>query len=161
MPLPDLVRRAPASACLLAALLGGCASLSPSYETPTVAVTSVRVLPSEGSLPSFAIGLRVTNPNREALNLRGIAYSVSLEGNRVINGVGNDLPVIEGYGQEDVTITASPDLMAGIRVFRQLLKSSGESVNYDIDAKLDLGGLRPTLNLRESGTLDLSGRSSL
>ena len=137
--------------------LSACSGLLPSYEMPTVNVTSVRAVPSAGALPDFEIGLRVINPNRNALRLEGISYTVSLEGNEVIKGVGRDFPVIEAYGQDDLTITASANLIAGIRLFGELLNSPRDSVRYDLEARLDLGGLRPNLNVRDSGTLSLSG----
>ncbi|MDX1482151.1 MAG: LEA type 2 family protein [Woeseiaceae bacterium] len=115
------------------------------------------MLPSNGALPAFDIGLRVTNPNRNALRLQGISYTVSLEGNQVIEGVGRDFPVIEAYGQEDIRITASANLFAGIRLFSDLLRSPRDSVDYTVEARLDLGGLRPSLRVRDEGSLSLSG----
>jgi len=135
--------------------LQGCSTLS-GYETPSVSITSVRTAPSAGALPDFVIGLRVINPNRTALPVQGISYAVSLAGNEVIRGVGNDFPVIEAYGQADLTITASANLFAGIRLFSELLRSPQDSVDYDVDARLDLGGLRPTLRVRDRGNLSLS-----
>ena len=138
-------------------VLQGCSGLLPSYETPTVSITSMRAVPSQGALPDFEIGLRVINPNRESLRLAGISYTVSLEGNELIKGVGRDFPEIPGYGQEDLMITASANLFAGIRLFSDLLNSPRDTFRYDIEARLDLGGLRPTLNVRDSGSLSLSG----
>lgn len=138
-------------------LLSACSGLMPRYEAPTVSITSVRAVPSQGALPDFEVGLRVINPNRDALGLVGISYTVSLEGNELIRGVGRDFPRIEGYGQEDLTITASANLFAGIRLISELMNSPRQDVRYDIEAKLDLGGLRPTLTVRDSGMMSLSG----
>ena len=135
--------------------LQGCAALS-NFETPSVTITSVRMVPSSGAVPAFDIGLRVTNPNRNALRLQGISYTVSLAGNEVIEGVGRDFPVIEGYGQQDLTITATANLFAGIRLFSELLNSPRDSVDYRVEARLDLGGLRPSLRVRDEGQLSLS-----
>lgn len=137
------------------AFLSGCAGLS-NYQAPSVTITSVRMVPSSGAVPAFDIGLRVTNPNRNALRLQGISYTVSLAGNEVIEGVGRDFPVIEGYGQEDLTITATANLFAGIRLFSELLSSPRDSVDYLVEARLDLGGLRPSLRVRDEGSLSLS-----
>ena len=91
--------------------------MRPSFETPSVTFTSFRLLPSSGLTPEFEIGLRVTNPNAQALKLRGLAYTASLDGRELIKGVANDLPVIEAYGTGDVTLTAAPDVMGGIQFF--------------------------------------------
>ena len=138
-----------------AVLLAACAGMGPDYETPTVTVSSFRALPSEGALPSFEIGLRVINPNREALELQGVAYTISLEGHEIIKGVANDLPVVDGYGEGEFMLTASANLFAGIRLITDLMRSDGDSLEYEFEAKLDTGGFRPAIRVRESGEISL------
>jgi LEA14-like dessication related protein len=145
---------------ILAFGLQACAGLSPGYETPTVTVSSFKALPSEGVMPAFAIGLRVTNPNREALKLQGVAYTISLDGYEVIKGVGNELPVIEGYGQDEFTLTASANLFAGIRLITDLLNSNKDTFTYELEAKLDTGTFRPAIRVKDSGKINLGGAVS-
>lgn len=136
-------------------LLGGCGAMRPGYETPTVTVSSFRSLPSEGGMPSFEIGLRVVNPNREPLELVGAAYTVSLEGRDLIKGVANELPVIEGYGEGTFNLTATANLVAGARFIADLMRSEKDSLRYELEAKLDVGGLRPAIRVRDSGEITL------
>ena len=86
-------------------VLAGCATLGSDYEEPTVSLTSFRTLPSQSMSLEFEVGLRILNPNPHDLELVGIVYTISLEGQELIKGVGKDFPVIEGYSQEDVTLT--------------------------------------------------------
>ena len=143
----------------LAVLMAGCAGLRPGWETPTVTVKSVRAIPSQGMLPEFEIDLHIVNPNREALKLAGVSYTVSLEGHELIKGVGNDLPVIDGYGEGDITLNASADLFAGVGLIRELMSSQKETLSYSFEAKLDPGALRPPIRVRDSGEVSLSGVS--
>jgi LEA14-like dessication related protein len=138
-------------------LLAGCAGLRPDYETPTVTVKSVRAIPSEGVLPEFEIDLHVINPNREALKLVGVSYTVSLEGHELIKGVGNDLPVIEGYGEGDITLNASADLFAGVGLIRELMSRQKDTLSYSFEAKLDPGAFRPSIRVKDSGEVSLTG----
>lgn len=150
--------RTSCTALLLVALvvaLPGCAGLGPGYETPTVTVSSFKALPSTGTMPSFEIGLRVINPNREALKLQGVAYTVSLEGHELIKGVGNELPVIDAYGEGEFKLTASANLFAGIRLITDLMSSNRDSFSYELEAKLDIGAFRPTIRVRDSGKISL------
>jgi len=142
---------------LLTVFLASCATLSPDYEEPTVTLSSFRALPSEGMVPAFEIGLRIINPNSTALNLDGIVYTISLEGYELVKGVGKDFPVIEGYSEGEVKLTASANLLAGIRFVGDMMQSKGESLEYEFKAKLDLGGLYPSIRISESGELDLGG----
>jgi len=138
-------------------LLASCATLDPDYEQPTVTLSSFRALPSEGMVPAFEIGLRVINPNRQALNLEGVVYTIAVEGHELVKGVGKGFPVIEGYSEETLTLTASANLLAGIRFIGDMMQSSGESLDYEFKAKLDTGGLFPSIRVSERGSFNLSG----
>jgi hypothetical protein len=143
---------------LLSALfLGGCATLNPDYEEPTVTLSSFRALPSEGMIPSFEIGLRILNPNSQDLDLVGIVYTISLNGYELVKGVGKDFPVIEGYTESDVKLTASANLLAGMRLVNNMMKAQDGSFEYEFKAKLDLGGLYPSIRIRETGNINMSG----
>ena len=142
---------------LLTSLVAGCATLNPDYEEPTVALTSFRALPSEGMAPVFEVGLRIINPNPDDLALEGIVYTISLEGREVVKGVGKDFPVIEGYSQEDVLLTASVQLLSGLRLIGDLARAENPSLRYSFEAKLDLAGFYPSIRITEEGDFNLSG----
>lgn len=139
----------------LAVILQACTGMGRGFETPTVTVSSFRALPSEGAMPAFAIGLRVINPNRDALKLQGVSYTVSLEGHEVIKGVGSDLPVIDGYGEGELMLTATANLFAGIRLITDLMSRSSDSFDYKFEAKLDVGSFWPAIRVTDSGQISL------
>ncbi len=138
------------------AFLAGCGTLRPGFETPSVSVSSFKTVPSDGMFPAFEIGLRVVNPNSYALNLDGVSYTISLEGNELIKGVANDLPVIPAYGDGEFQLTASANLLAGARLFSELMRSGNRSVAYAFEAKLNLSGLQPTIRVRDEGEISLT-----
>src|SRR5690554_4390688 len=132
------------NALLLLALLSACASWSPNYETPQVNVTSFSLAPeTNGLAPRFIIGLQIINPNRAALPLKGMSYSVEVENNRILSGATPDLPRVPGYGMADFTIEASPDLLGSARLINRLLSGQTSSLDYIFKAKLDVGSLMP------------------
>ena len=139
----------------LAVGLGACTGLRPGFETPTVTVSSFRPLPAQGTVPRFEIGLHIVNPNREALKLQGLAYTVSLEGSELIKGAENELPVIEGYGEGDVVVTATPNLLGGIRLVTDLMSRPRDSYSYALEAKLDVGAFTRPIRVRDEGEIGL------
>ncbi len=139
----------------LALALGACTGLRPGFETPTVTVSSFRPLPGDGAVPRFEIGLHIVNPNREALKLEGLAYTVSLEGRELVKGVENELPVIEGYGEGDVRLVATPNLLGGIRLVTDLMASPRDRFTYALEAKLDVGTFTPAIRVRDEGEIAL------
>ena len=97
-------------------------------------------------------------PCQQALHLDGIVYTISLQGYELVKGVGKDFPVIEGYSEGEVKLTASANLLAGIRFVGDMMQSEGGPVEYEFKAKLDPGGLHPSIKVRESGEINLNNR---
>ena len=137
--------------------LTGCAGLpGGEVQEPSVMLSSFRMLPSEGLSPRFLIGLRVVNPNRFPLDLRGLSYDVELEGRRLLTGVAGDLARIPAYGESEIELQAGVDLLSGLRLFNDLLADPRrERVDYTFRARLDVGGLRRVMTLEEKGQLSL------
>ena len=141
--------------CLLV-LTTGCANLYTEFKEPAVSVTSFRALPAEGMAPRFEIGLHVTNPNRFALALAGLSYSVTLEGHQILDGVANNLPEIEAYGEGDITLLASVDLLNSLNLFADLIRQPRDRFSYELEALLDLGGVYPNVYINKEGQVSLA-----
>lgn len=142
-------------ATLLLFILSGCAGMQTGYDPPTVSLTSFRFIPGDSIVPRFEVGLRIINPNRDALQLEGLFYSISLEDNNIISGVANELPKIEGYGEEDILLEAVVDVIGGAKLLQSLLHSQKSSIEYGFNAKLDLGSLQPPLRVSEKGEFSM------
>ena len=136
---------------LLAIFLAGCANLTPGFEDPSVEVTSIQLKNSNSLAPEFDIALRVSNPNRDALSIDGMTYSLFLAGNKVVSGVANDLPSIPGYGEVAVNIQASLSLFGGLSLLNDLMTQNSESIDYELVTKLDVGRFYPKITLRQQG----------
>jgi hypothetical protein len=141
-------------------LLGGCAGQHKDYEPPTVSISSFKPLSRQDGAPRFEIGLHIINPNRTPLLLKGIAYSLHLEDHKVLTGVSNELPEIAAYGEADIVIQASVDLLNSIRLISDLMTKRRDIFHYSLEAKLDPGGLRPSIYVTREGMISLSGKAT-
>jgi LEA14-like dessication related protein len=139
-------------------MLAGCATLRSDFEEPTITVSSIRALPADNMAPKFEIGLHIVNPNRAALELHGLAYRLNLQGYKILTGVARDLPTIEGYGEGDVTLIATADMLSSIRWLANLMSSQSEAITYELEAKLDLGGFQPAIRVKKEGEINLSAQ---
>ena len=141
-------------------LLSACATLSPDYEQPVVSLTHFRPMESaageSGAGMGFEIGLRILNPNREPLNLEGVVYTVRLQGQDVVKGVGKGYEPIEGYGEGEITLTAVPQFLAGIRLLSGMMSQPTEGLQYEFEAKLDVGGFYPRIRVSETGEFNFN-----
>lgn len=158
--MPDSTARPAVSFLLLLLLttLTGCAGLGPEREPPRVNLQSFRMVPIEGvGMPGFEFGLQIINPNAEPLRLQGIAYSIRLDGQRLIDGVANELPVIEGYSQAIVTLQAGVNMLGGIRLLSRLMNTPQTHWEFEFEAKLDPEGFAWPIRIRETGQVGLPG----
>ena len=137
---------------LLILCVTACASLRSDYEQPEVTVSAFKLLPSNG-LPKFEIQLHIINPNGSDLKLRGMSYSASIEGHKVLSGVANQIPVIVAYGEGDVTLTGGLDIFSGFRLFSDLVRKGNAGINYALNVKLDAGSLIPNIHIERRGEI--------
>lgn len=142
----------------LSLLLGACGALAPGFERPQVNVTSFTLAPdSTGTAPRFNIGIQVINPNRQALPLQGMSYSVEIDGNRILAGATPDLPRVPAYGMADFVIAASPDMFGAARLLGDLFAGQrNTSIDYTFRARLDVGGMLPFINIEENGNFEFA-----
>lgn len=145
--------------CCSLLLIQACASIDPDYEQPTVTLSSFRALPSEGGIPTFEIGLHVLNPNSTAFRLEGVVYTVSVQGHDVVKGVGKDFPVLDAYSEQTIKLTATANLLAGIRLVMDLMNSPNKDLQYQFEAKLDTGGFGRSIRVKESGSFRMNGKN--
>jgi len=144
------------AAFLLLLSISACAPLFPGFETPTATLSSFRVLPGDTIVPTFEIGLNISNPNRVPLKLDGMTYAVYLEGEPVLRGLTNQLPLIAAYGAEEVLIQARPDVFSTINLFTRWMNQPRDVFTYSFEAQLDVGRFMPKINVVRSGELSLT-----
>jgi LEA14-like dessication related protein len=133
--------------------LTACVTTPSDFEEPSLTVTSFTPKNSDSISPRFEIVLHITNPNRDPLELVGISYTIELEGNKVMSGVANDLPTIEPYGETDVKLEATVNLFGGFQVLTGLMHEHKEHIEYEFNAKLDIGAFKPMIRVTQKGQL--------
>lgn len=139
----------------LLAVLAGCASLQSDFKEPRVTLLSIRPEIRNLFAPEFDVKLRVTNPNRNALEIVGLSYSIHLQGNKLIDGVARELPIIPAYGEADFGLRATADLVGGLSLISELLNQPNGEVDFEFNAEIDLGTFYPMVRVKRVGTISL------
>lgn len=137
------------------ALLQACTVL-PRLEEPSIAVNSVKLMESTGLNQRFQIGLSLTNPNSVALPIKGMSYTLSLNGYDLIKGVSANIPRLEAYSETPVVVEGSADMFEALRLLSALMRESQPELNYRLAAKLDVQGWRPDVTVSRSGVVELA-----
>lgn len=150
---PSVVRLL--SAVLLLLGLNACATFYGDMDPPSISIEDVSAVPSDGGVPRFEVVLNVVNPNKRALDIAGIAYSLEILGKELVMGVTDEVPRIEGYSEEKVTLQAGIQLVGILRLMASLGTTPTEALDYKFSAKIDFEGFLPTQRVEETGQISL------
>ncbi|MEE4175612.1 MAG: LEA type 2 family protein [Xanthomonadales bacterium] len=140
---------------ILALSMAGCATTPDDWDPPKISIENFRSIPNEGGGPRFEVDLRIQNPNQQSLDIAGISYDIALQDVDLISGVTNQVPVIEGYTEEVVTLESGLNTLELIRFFTRL--GSGQQtldrLEYRVSVKVDFRGFMPTQRIEETGVI--------
>jgi LEA14-like dessication related protein len=136
-------------------LLAACASMPSDFQQPAFSIMNIELRNSSGLSPEFEVTLRITNPNRVALDIVGMSYDILLEGNKVVSGVSNDFPEIEPYGEDTVSVKSQISLLGSINLLRDLARRNNDLIRYEFNARLDIGSHYQIIPIAKSGNFAL------
>lgn len=134
------------------AVLAGCASVPYGLEAPAVSLADVRF--EGGNLFEQRIGLalRITNPNRRALAIEGLNFTVELNGLQFARGVSDRAFTLPALGESVAEVSAVTTLH---EVLRQIgVAGSAKGIEYNISGRLLLDGLG-ALPFKRSGRIGM------
>lgn len=132
-------RRATAAATLAAALLAAGCALAPKFETPQLSVVGVELVKSDLWEQRLKVRMRVQNPNKRALPIKAIAYTLEVEGQQLASGESDASFVVPASGEAEFDMSVTTNL-AGMLI--KLLGRGSDAMQ--------------TVPYRLSGTISLS-----
>ena len=147
--------RAIAAAAAVALLGGGCA-LAPRLTTPTLTIVGVKLEGSDLLAQHLKVRVHVQNPNDRTLPIKGIEYTLDVDGQPFATGdsAGSFAVPALGEAEFDMNVTTN---MAGTLV--RLLARPSEaraSVPYRLTGKISLSqGWLQSIPFEQHGTFSL------
>ncbi len=137
--------------------LAGCALFAPKLEAPRLSIVSVSLLKSDLWEQRLKVRMRVQNPNDRTLPVKGLSYSIDLEGQEFASGVSGASFVVpaDGEAEFDMNVTAN---MAGalFKLFGRGAEAQTDRIEYRIRGKVSLSeGLLRTVPFEQHGTFNL------
>lgn len=125
-------------AFLAALLLAACASIPLDLSPPEATLVDVRYVGGTIYEQRFEFDLRFMNPNRRALDVEGLSFTVDLNGRQFARGVSDRVFVVPGLGEHVATVSAVTTLT---QLIGQLANPGAVvGVSYAIDGRIVLGG---------------------
>ena len=143
-------------------LLGvtGCAVLGPKLRAPDLSILEVQIVKGDLFEQRLKARMRVQNPNSVGLSVRGITYTIELEGQELGRGLSGSSFVVppSGEAEFDMLVTAN---LAGtlLKIVERTRKAGGSpptELSYRLrgEVKLDKSLLR-TVPFDQKGSLRL------
>lgn len=124
---------------LLAALLGGCATLGPAWQPPRLSLVNLRLAGATLFEQRFVAQIRVQNPNDRVLAIRGFSFDLEVNGEPLASGVSDRALSVPAFGEALTEVYATTTLASLIRQFAALDRA--QSFRYRLYGRIRLAGL--------------------
>jgi len=143
------------AAAATVALLGGCA-LAPKLTTPQLTIVGVKLEGSDLLAQRLKVRVHVQNPNDRTLPVKGIDYTLDVDGQPFASGESAGSFVVPALGEAEFDMNVTTN-MAGTLV--RLLARSSEaraSIPYRLSGKIALSqGWLQSIPFEQHGTFSL------
>jgi LEA14-like dessication related protein len=127
-------------ALLLAAMLGGCATLQPPLQAPNVSLTEMRVLDATLFEQRYALKIRVQNPNPAALPITGMDFRLDINDVELGRGVSDQAITVPAYGETVSEIALVSNLARIVDQIRALDSGKGPGLRYHLTGGFSVAG---------------------
>ncbi|NTV09797.1 MAG: LEA type 2 family protein [Zoogloea sp.] len=144
-----------------AALLAGCAALPVGLDAPEVSLANINLVGGNLLEQRFALQLRVRNPNRRDIDIKGLNFQLELQGQRFASGTSDHQVTLPALGETLVDVSVVATLADVLRIVREVRKEGGERVAYGISGKLFAGMLPGGLPFQRRGEVSLAALRGL
>jgi LEA14-like dessication related protein len=153
------MNRVVARSLVIVALLIGlssCSAFRPELEAPRLALIHVAMTSADIFNQQFLVRVNVQNPNKQDMKIKGLDYTLFLEGDGFAEGVLSKPFTIPAEGETDFDMTVKTNFVSGIG--RLLSRLNGRTqVNYTLQGKLltDIRFLKK-IPFEETGSVNLA-----
>ncbi len=118
--------------------MSACSSLSSLIEKPIISVADFSLKDLNANSQTFAVRLKVDNPNSFSLPIAGLDYGLNILGTDVLNGSNASGVRIPANGSDFIDLDLSVDLVNSIPGIVSALKSSNGNLSYGLNGAVKL-----------------------
>ncbi len=119
-------------------LLGACATLQQDFDAPDVSLVNLQVVDASLLEQTYAVTLRVANPNALPIPIKGLSYSLRLAGEDFAKGLTPNAFSVPAYGDELVEVRLSTNLLSSLKHLSEWLSADNNVLDYEIAGKVNI-----------------------
>jgi LEA14-like dessication related protein len=140
---------------LLLPILAGCTLLFPKFKSPQLTVMNAQLLKGDVWTQHVKLHLKVHNPNDRRLPVKGLTYSIELDGQPFAQGESATSFVVPPQGDAEFDTTVNVNMASTL--LRYLGRGGGsENIEYRITGKVSLSaGLWRSIHFDQHGLFKL------
>lgn len=140
----------------LLAALAGCAGLLQRPASPHVTLADLQVLEIGLFEQRYRVELRIQNPNDHPLAVRGMDFSLDLNGRDFASGVTPRAFSVPAYGEQRVAVDVVSNLARVFEQLRDLGRAQTRLLSYRLAGNLHLADSPLRLPFQYAGELSLA-----
>jgi LEA14-like dessication related protein len=147
--------RAIAAAAAVALLGGGCA-LAPRLATPTLTIVGVKLEASDLLAQRLRVRVHVQNPNDRKLPIKGIEYTLDVDGQPLATGDSAASFVVPALGEADFDMNVTTNVAGTLVRLLARAPDARASIPYRLTGKISLSkGWLQSIPFEQHGTFSL------
>lgn len=123
-------------------------------ETPRVSLVSIKPMEMGLLEQRYGLQLRIMNPNDVAIPMRGLSYSIDINGHEFAYGVSRQPVSIPAFSEALLDVEVVSNLLNVMRQFREMSEENNDSMNYRLSGKISLGTRLRKLPFNVEGNLN-------
>ena len=119
--------------------LTACSLFGGYQESPRVSLVSIKPLEMGLLEQRYGLQLRIMNPNDDAIPMKGLNYSIDINGHEFAYGVSRQPVTIPPFSEALLDVEVVSNLLGVMRQLQNMSGEEGDSLNYRLSGKISLG----------------------
>lgn len=138
-------------------LLGACSTvLQDVIKAPEVTLTDFRLTKAGLINQTFAVTLKIKNPNKVPLPIKGFSYRVDLAGDEFANGSTQEEFTIPASGEKNIDVSVTLNLLRSSSHLLNVVKSDPSAIDYQFTGVISVNlPLMGSIPINKKGQISL------
>ena len=125
---------------LLVALVEGCTTLPFQADKVNVSLSDVHITQVGVIEQTYALTLRIQNPNAKPLTIQGLSYNVEINGRNFARGVNPVSLTIAAFGETQIEVSAVSSISSLIEHIVRMKQEKPKTFRYRLTGDLNVPG---------------------
>ena len=119
--------------------LTACSFFGGYQESPRVSLVSIKPLEMGLLEQRYGLQLRIMNPNDEAIPMKGLSYSIDINGHEFAYGVSRQPVTIPPFSEALLNVEVVSNLLNVMQQLQQMSDEESNNLSYRLSGKISLG----------------------